>query len=119
MGADYTPEYIQGISGAAFIISGGCPSRPTCANDMWTTDFIKSLGYEVEEYPCFDDEGNDASEKMIEAVKKHIDSGKPALVFHAFSSAEFDVVCGYDEQAKHYEKAIEYLEKALDAIGAS
>ena len=102
MGADFTAEYIQGISGAAFIISGGCPSRPTCANDLWTTDFIKSLGYEIEEYSCFDEKGNDITDKMIEAVKKHIDSGKPALVFHAFSAAEFDVVCGYDEQAKHF-----------------
>jgi len=102
LGADFTPEYIQGISGAAFIISGGCPSRPTCANDLWTTDFIRSLGYEIEEYPCFDENGNDITEKMIEAVKKHIDEGMPALVFHAFSAAEFDVVCGYDEQTKHF-----------------
>jgi len=102
MGADYTPEYILGISGAAFIISGGCPSRPTCANDLWTTDFIKLLGYEIETYPCFDADGNDVTDAMIKAVKKHIDDGRPALVFHAFSSAEFDVVCGYDEQAKHF-----------------
>jgi len=102
IGADYTPEYIQGVSGAAFIISGGCPSRPTCANDLWTTDFIKSLGYEIEEYPCFDKDGNDVSQKMIDEVKKHIDGGAPALVFHAFSAAEFDVVCGYDEKAKHF-----------------
>jgi len=102
MGADFTPEYILGVSGAAFLISGGCPSRPTCANDMWTTDFIKLLGYEIEEYPCFDENGSDITDKMVEAVKKHIDGGKAALVWHAFSAAEFDVVCGYDEDAKHF-----------------
>ena len=102
MGADFSPEYILGISGAAFLISGGCPSRPTCANEMWTTDFLRLLGFEIEEHPCFDENGNDITDQMIEAVKKHIDDGKPALVWHAFSAAEFDVVCGYDEDAGHF-----------------
>jgi AraC-like DNA-binding protein len=99
MGEKYTPEYIQGISGAAFKISGGCPSRPTCVLDRWTPDFIRYLGYEVTEYPCFDEDG---SETMIEAVKKQIDNGKPALVWHAFTNAEYDVVCGYDNEAKQF-----------------
>ena len=102
MGETYTPEYIQGISGAAFKIAGGCPSRPTCVVDKWTPDFIRYLGYEVADYPCFDENGNDVSDKMIEAVKKHIDSGKPALVWHAFTNAEYDVVCGYDDENKHF-----------------
>jgi AraC-like DNA-binding protein len=88
MGEKYTPEYIAGISGAAFKIAGGCPSCPTCVLDRWTPDFIRYLGYEVTEYPCFDESGNDISDKMIEAVKKQIDSGKPALVWHAFTPAE-------------------------------
>ena len=63
IGEKYTSEYILGISGAAFKIAGGCPSRPTCVSDMWTTDFIKYLGYEIKEYPCFDENGNDISDR--------------------------------------------------------
>ncbi len=100
MGEDYTPEYIQGISGAAFKIAGGCPSRPTCVFDMWTTDFIKYLGYEISEYPPTDDKGNDISDAMIEAIKKHIDGGKPVLVWNTFATAEWNVVSGYDNDSK-------------------
>ena len=104
MGEKYTPEYIQGISGAAFKIAGGCPSRPTYVCDFWPADFLKYLGYEVKEYSCYDESGNavaisDKSNKMIEAVKKSIDEGKPALVWSAFSRSEWDVVCGYDDEA--------------------
>ena len=102
MGETYTPEYIQGISGAAFKIATGCPSRPTCVCDWWTPDFIKYLGYEIEEHSCFDKDGKDITDKMVEAVKRHIDAGKPALVWHAFTMAEWDVVCGYDEDAKQF-----------------
>lgn len=99
LGEKYTPQYIQGISGAGFKIAGGCPSRPTCIYTMWTSDFIRYLGYEVIEYPCADAQEN---EKMIEAVKRQIDSGKPALVWHALTNAEWDVVCGYDEENKQF-----------------
>lgn len=102
MGVKYSPEYIAGISGAAFKIACGCPSRPTCVIDRWTTDFIRYLGYEVTEYPCTDKDGNDITDKMIEAVKKSIDNGRPALVWHAFTQEEYDVVCGYDEEAKQF-----------------
>jgi len=102
IGEKYTPEYILGISGSAFKIAGGCPSRPTCVYDFWPADFFKYLGYEVKEYPCFDQKENDISDKMIEAVKQQIDSGKPALIFSAFSLSEWDVVCGYDEEAKQF-----------------
>lgn len=102
MGEKYTSEYILGISGAAFKIAGGCPSRPTCVCDYWTPDFIKYLGYEITEYPCFDEQGNDITAVMIDAVKKHIDGGKPALVWHAFTNEEWDVVCGYDDDLKQF-----------------
>jgi len=39
---------------------------------------------------------------MIEAVKTSIDNKKPALVWHAFTMEEFDVVCGYDDDAKQF-----------------
>lgn len=102
MGETYTPEYISGISGSAFKIAAGCPSRPTCVCDFWPADFFKYMGYDVKEYACVDADGNDISEKMIEAVKNQIDSGKPALVWHAFRDEEWDVVCGYDEETKQF-----------------
>ncbi|HWT76334.1 MAG TPA: AraC family transcriptional regulator [Mobilitalea sp.] len=102
MGEKYSSEYIQGISGSAFKIAGGCPSRPTCIYDRWTPDFIRYLGFDITELPCYDKEGKDISETMIAGVKRHIDGGKPALVWHAFTNAEWDVVCGYDEDAKQF-----------------
>jgi hypothetical protein len=102
MGETYTPEYIQGISGAAFKIATGCPSRPTCVHDGWPAEFLKYLGYEIEEHPCFDADKNDITDKMVEAVKRHIDAGKPALVWHAFTEYEWDVVAGYDNEARQF-----------------
>lgn len=110
LGEKYTPEYIQGISGAAFKIAGGCPSRPTCIYTMWTTDFIKFMGYEATEYPCFDKDGKDISDKMIDAVKRQIDCGKPALVWNAFTNAEWDVVCGYDTEQEQFIGRGSYIE---------
>ena len=97
LGEKYTPEYISGISGSAFKIAAGCPSRPTCVKDFWTNDFFKYMGYEIKEYPASGKNGD-----MITAVIKSIDNGKPALVWHAFREEEWDVVCGYDEEAKQF-----------------
>ncbi len=102
LGEGYTPAYIQGVSGAAFRISGGCPSRPTCFFTRWTSDFLRYLGYEVTEAPCKSPDGNDLSAAMIDAVKAQIDKGRPALVWHAFTSMEWDVVCGYDEEQRQF-----------------
>ncbi|MDF2542489.1 MAG: hypothetical protein K0S47_2207 [Herbinix sp.] len=98
LGEPYSPEYIQGISGAAFRIATGCPSRPTCCMMMWTTDLIKLLGYEYTEYPCYGSNGENLTTTMISAIQAQIDDGKPVLVWHAMTSAEWDVVCGYDEE---------------------
>jgi AraC-like DNA-binding protein len=102
MGEKYSPEYILGISGSVFKIAGGCPSRPTCIYDRWTPDFLRYLGFEITELPCYDQEGKNITETMIAGVKHHIDGGKPALVWHAFTNAEWDVVCGYDEDTKQF-----------------
>jgi len=98
LGETYSPEYIQGISGAAFRVATGCPSRPTCCMMMWTTDLIKLLGYEYQEYPCYGPNGKNLTDEMIAAIREQIDAGRPALVWHAMTSAEWDVVCGYDEE---------------------
>jgi len=102
MGHDGSPEYVLGLSGSVFKVAGGCPSRPTCVHDFWPADFFRRLGYEVQEYPCADGDGNDVSGRMIEAVKASIDRGRPALVWHAFSYEEWDVVCGYDGAAGQF-----------------
>jgi hypothetical protein len=97
LGEAYTPEYISGISGSAFKIAAGCPSRPTCVKDFWPPEFFGYMGYEIKEYPA-----SDIDKDMVEAVKESIDNGKPALVWHAFREEEWDVVCGYDEEAKQF-----------------
>ncbi len=102
LGEKLTPEYMLGISGSVFKIAGGCPSRPTCVYDQWTSDFIRKLGYDITELPCTDESGSDKGKQMITGVKEHISKGKPALVWHAFTNAEWDVVCGYDEEAKQF-----------------
>jgi len=102
MGETYTPEYISGISGAAFKIAIGCPSRPTCVYDFWPADLLRLMGYEVEAYLCTDSDGNDITDKMIEAVKRQIDNGRTAIVWHAFRELEWDVVSGYDDETKQF-----------------
>lgn len=102
LGEGYTPAYIQGVSGAAFRMSGGCPSRPTCFYTRWPSDFLRYLGYEVTEVPCKSPDGNDLTAAMIDAVKAQIDKGRPALVWHAVTSMEWDVVCGYDEEQRQF-----------------
>jgi hypothetical protein len=39
---------------------------------------------------------------IIEAVKREVAAGKPVLVWHAFSLAEFDIVCGYDPATRQF-----------------
>ena len=35
---------------------------------------------------------------IIEAIKEEIRAGRPAIVWHAFTNAEFDVVAGFDQE---------------------
>ncbi|MCL2665858.1 MAG: AraC family transcriptional regulator [Defluviitaleaceae bacterium] len=102
MGENFTTEYVQGISGSAFKIAGGCPSCPTSVYDMWPHKLIRLLGYETKHYPCFDKSNADVTAEMVEAVKKSVDCGRPALVWNAFSVAEYDVVCGYNNDTKQF-----------------
>ena len=102
IGETYTPEYILGISGSAFKIGAGCPSRPTCICDFWPSGFYKYMGYDATEYSCADKDGNDVTGKMIDAVKASIDNGKAVSVWHAFRNEEWDVVCGYDDQTLQF-----------------
>ncbi len=97
-GSRYAPDYIQGISGAGFRIGGPCPCAPTCVACMTQPDLIRMLGYEVEVLG-FDAGPKDLKTQLAELlprVKAEIRAGRPVIVFHAFTSAEWDVVCGYD-----------------------
>lgn len=101
MGEKYSPAYIQGISGMAFRIAGPCPCAPTCAVAMDPKALLRVLGYKFTHY----DIGWDSDKAKLEAntdtmiakVKASIDAKQPALVWHAFTNAEWDVVCGYDD----------------------
>ncbi|MBM3240169.1 hypothetical protein FJZ31_28120 [Candidatus Poribacteria bacterium] len=99
LGEPYSPDYIQGISGAAFRVAGPCPCAPTCSSQMWTTDLIKLLGYEANEsiIGWKDDDVTKETQAVIPCIKNALRSGRPVLVWHAFTNAEWDVVTGFDD----------------------
>jgi hypothetical protein len=101
-GETCSPAYLQGISGAAFNISGICPCAPTCSSFTGPVELAMQLGYQVEHLPLFG-EGIDFSRDvpgMIARVKDEIRAGRPTLVWHAFTLAEWDVVCGFNDSLK-------------------
>jgi hypothetical protein len=98
-GEPYSPAYIQGLSGGAFRIGGICPCAPTCACAMSTQDLLGLLGYGYT-YLSLCEEGMDPEQEadaVIARVKDEVRAGRPAIVWHAFTTAEWDVVCGFDE----------------------
>ena len=127
-GEQYSAEYIQGISGAAFRIAGICPCAPTSSSAMWTADLPSLLGYDVKhitleacgatwkqlgelakqfkpEQLANKDEPSAPELRqlrghlvdMVSQVKANVRSGRPAILWNAFTTAEFDVVTGFDE----------------------
>ena len=98
-GESYTPAYIQGISGAAFRVAGICPCAPTVSCAMSATDLIKRLGYEFEQFNLGvkGDPLDQLMAELIPRIKESIRAGRPVLVWHAFTNAEWDVVCGFDD----------------------
>ena len=103
-GEKYSPAYIQGISGAAFRIAGICPCAPTCSAAMEPQDLINLLGYEVEYLPL-SGEGIEPEKRVHEVVKRvkdEIRAGRPVLLWHAFTNAEWDVVCGFDDEKQQF-----------------
>ncbi len=99
-GERYSPAYVQGISGSAFRIGGICPCAPTCLGGMSHLELAALLGYEAEVIPIGPN-GEHLAE-LIAQVRGEIDAGRPAIVWHAFTAAEYDVVCGYDAGAKRF-----------------
>ena len=103
-GEAYSPAYVQGISGAAFRIGGICPCAPTCACAMSTQDLLKTFGYQIEHLSLCE-EGMDPAkevEHVIARVKDEIRAGRPVIVWHAFTWAEWDVVCGFDDASHQF-----------------
>jgi formylglycine-generating enzyme required for sulfatase activity len=101
-GEDYTADYIQGISGAAFRIAGICPCAPDCSSQMFTTDLIKLLGYEyTQDILGWTGDVQDANEKivpLIPKVKDSIRAGQPVLLWYAFADTAYEVVAGFDDR---------------------
>ena len=103
-GETCSPAYVAGISGAAFRIAGPCPCAPTCSLAMETQDLVGLLGYEMERLPLCGkgiDPARDVH-KLVARVKGEVRAGRPVIVWHAFTNAEWDVVCGFDEAAKQF-----------------
>jgi hypothetical protein len=103
-GETYSPAYLQGISGSAFRIGGICPCAPTCACAMSTQDLLGILGYEIEHLSLCE-EGIDTEQevsRVIAQVKDQIRVGRPAIAWHAFTTAEWDVVCGFDDETHEF-----------------
>ncbi len=101
----YSPAYIQGISGSAFRIGGICPCAPTSAMWMGPAELVRLLGYECEpiSVPSGKPEGlSAATGEAVRRIREEIDAGRAVVVFHAFTSAEFDVVYGYDARAGQF-----------------
>jgi len=101
LGEKYSPDYIQGISGAAFRFAGPCPCAPNCSTQMSTTDLIKLLGYEyTESILGWTGDVEDAKENMVPLIPKVKDSiraGRPVLLWYAFRDAAYEVVTGFDD----------------------
>jgi len=107
-GEAYSPAYIQGVSGAAFRVGGICPCAPTVDCAMGTQDLVKLLGYEMTDLPLYRNSGNEnqpfdleeESDQVIARVKGEIRAGRPAMVWHAFTTCEWDVVAGFDDEQR-------------------
>lgn len=100
-GETYSPAYIQGISGMAFRMAGPCPCAPTCSTAMNTPDLVRLLGYEAEELSLVELKRENvpaAVPGVVARVKGEVRAGRPVIVWHAFTNAEFDVVSGFDEE---------------------
>lgn len=103
-GEEYSPAYIQGISGAAFRIGGICPCAPTCTCAMWTADLPVKLGYETEKIEFMEESGVDMVRwsKLVERIKSEIDNGRPVAMWSQFAFAEWGVINGYDDEKREF-----------------
>ncbi|NPV48765.1 MAG: hypothetical protein HPY69_17635 [Armatimonadetes bacterium] len=98
-GETYSAAYIQGLSGMAFRLAGPCPCAPTCSSGLSPEELLTLLGYEFE--PLVLGERTESSEQpvpeVVERVRAEVRAGRPTPVWHAFTTYEWDLVCGYDD----------------------
>jgi hypothetical protein len=102
-GEPYSAAYVQGVSGGAFRTAGPCPCAPTSpefSKGMETAELAALFGYRVEVYPLSADGIDLESEvqKVLARVREEVRAGRPVVLWHAFTTAEWDVVCGFDEE---------------------
>jgi hypothetical protein len=98
-GEPYSPAYVQGISGAAFRMAGVCPCAPTCSAIMEPVELARLFGYQAEWWPFLGSgiPGEKTPEEILGRIKAEIRARRPVLLWHAFTMAEWDVVCGFDD----------------------
>ena len=109
-GEKYSPAYVQGISGAAFRIAGPCPCAPTCWGTMEPVELARIFGYEAEQIDIgasynpntSSAEASDRARRArlasaLGSIKEEIRANRPALLVQAFTTWEWDVVCGFDD----------------------
>jgi hypothetical protein len=103
-GEKYSPAYIQGISGSAFRIGGPCPCAPTCECATDPAGLVRLFGYQCDEvkFPEGKDEARKRMDEIVARTKLELRANRPALLWHAFTYYEWDVVCGYDEDRKQF-----------------
>ncbi len=109
-GEKYSPAYVQGISGAAFRISGPCPCAPTSWGTMGPAELAKLFGYEAEQIDigapygdpakvpgASEEERRKRMQAALARVRDEVRAKRPAILVQAFTTWEWDVVCGFDE----------------------
>jgi hypothetical protein len=102
-GEPYSADYVQGISGSAFRIGGICPCAPTCCHAMGPSQLCKLIGYEVEDLSLVIGPQLTAdTAKLVERIRGEVDAGRAMPVFHAFTTAEWDLVYGYDAGSRQF-----------------
>lgn len=103
-GEEYSSAYIQGISGAAFRVAGPCLCAPTSSHAFVPTELIELMGYEIEHLNLAAEGVLPGEEvhNIIPRIKDEIRAGRPVIVWHAFTYAEWDIVCGFDEEKKQF-----------------
>ncbi|MGD2175520.1 MAG: hypothetical protein PVJ27_08960 [Candidatus Brocadiaceae bacterium] len=98
-GETHSAAYVQGVSGMAFRLAGPCPCAPTCSAPMDVPGLAALFGYEAEgHYLGGEQEDVDARlPELVARVKDEVRTGRAVIVWHAFTTAEWDVVCGYED----------------------
>ncbi len=109
-GEKVSPAYVQGLSGEAFRIAGPCPCAPTSWGTMEPVKLAHLFGYAAEQIDIgapYDSkaapaEAGDAGRKArmqaaLVRIKDEIRAKRPAILVQAFTTWEWDAICGFDD----------------------